>query len=128
MVLVTYCLAVISFCLAFYFTRLSTTCGQLIVIAKQAVTTITNKDLDDAAKEKETQAAAIDTLKNAFSLLMKLVAIFGAAVVPIWLADVAGIAKFSETSAFALRLDVLLITTIVASAIVLLGRKLSGKQ
>ena len=97
-------------------------------LARQAVATIIDKDLDDAAKEKETQAAAIDTLKNAFFLLMKLMVIFGAAAAPIWLADIAGIAELSEISAFALRLDILLITTTVASAIVLLGRKLSKKR
>ena len=126
--MITYCLAVILFCVAFYFTKLLTTCKQIIVIALQAMTTITDVNLDDAAKEKATKAAAINMLKNSFSLVIKFLIIIGVTVLPLWLADVTGMVNFSVTSKFALRLDVLLITTIIAMAIVFLGRKLLNKQ
>ena len=128
MVLITYCLAVLSFCIAFYFTKPLITCSQITVIAKQAVTTITNKNIDDVTKEQATQAAAINILKNSFLLLFKFAGIFGAAVVPVWLADISGIAGSSESREFALRLDVLLITTIGVSAVVFLGIKLFREQ
>lgn len=128
MITIIYCLAVILFCVTFYFTKLLTTCTQIIVIAQQAMTTITDVNLNDAAKEKATQAAAINMLRNSFLLLIKFVIIISVTVLPLWLADMAGMAKFSETSKFALRLDVLLITTIVATAIVFIGRKLLRKQ
>jgi len=128
MVIITYCLAVFAFCIAFYFTRPLATCSQIFVIVNQAVKTIANKNIDDATKEKTTQGAAIDILKNSFSLLFKFSGIFGAAVVPVWLADISEIVEFSEINAFALRLDVLLITTFVASAVVFLGIKLFRKQ
>lgn len=128
MITIIYCLAVILFCVTFYFTKLLTTCTQIIVIAQQAMTTITDVNLNDAAKEKATQAAAINMLRNSFLLLIKFVIIISVTVLPLWLADMAGMAKFSETSEFALRLDVLLITTIVATAIVFIGRKLLRKQ
>lgn len=128
MVFITYCLAVILFCVAFYYTKLLATCGQIIIVAQQAVTTITDKSIDDDAKEKAAKAAAVNIFKSSFLLLFKMVITFGAAILPLFLADVTGLASFSETSEYALRLDVLLITTIVASAIVFLGRKLLSKQ
>ena len=128
MVFITYCLAVVLFCVAFYFTKLLPTCSRIIVMAQQAVTTITDNSLDDDAKEKAAKAAAVRIFRNSFLLLFKIVITLGVAVSPIWLADVTGLASFPETSEFALRLDVLLITTIIVSGIVLLGRKLLSKQ
>jgi hypothetical protein len=127
-VFITYCLAVLLFCLAFYYTRLLATCSQVIVVAQQAVTTITDKNTDDDAKEEAAKAAAVSILKNSFILIFKIVITLGAAVLPLSLANITGLADFSETSEFALRLDVLLITTVIVSAAVFLGRKLLGKK
>ena len=128
MVTITYCLAVILFCMAFYFTKLLATCNRIIITVQQAVTTITDKYIDDNAKEKAAKAAAVNIIKSSFLLLFKIVITFGTAVLPLFLADITGLADFSETSEYALRLDVLLITTIVASVIVFIGRKLLSKQ
>ena len=127
MITITYCLAVIFFCTAFYFTHMLTTCNQIITIAKTSVTTITDKNLDDAIKEKATQAAAVNMLKRSFFLLIKLAIIFCATVLPLWLADLAGLASFSDTSNFSLRIDVLLITTIIVTLIAFFWRKLLSK-
>ena len=128
MVFITYCLAVILFCVAFFFTKLLTTCSQIIILTQQAMSVVIDKNLDDAAKEKSAKDAAVNIFKNSFFLLLKILITFGAAILPLLLADITGMANFSETSEFALRLDVLLITTIVASAIVFIGRKLLSKQ
>lgn len=128
MVFITYCLAVLLFCLAFYYTRLLATCSQVLVVAQQAVTKITDKNTDDEAKEEAAKAAAVSILKNSFILIFKIVITLGAAVLPLSLANITGLANFSETSEFALRLDVLLITTVIVSAAVFLGRKLLGKK
>ena len=114
--------------MAFYLTKPLATCGRIFVMAKRAGATIINENIDDVTKEKTTQAAGIIILKYFFLLLFKFVGIFAAALVPIWLADISEIAGFSETSAFALRFDVLLITTIVASAVVFLRIKLIRKK
>lgn len=128
MVIITYCLAVFLFCLAFYFTKLVTTCSEIIGITQRALATITDNSLDDAEKEKATKVAALTILKNSFLLVFKIVITFGATILPLLLADFTEIASFSETSKFALRIDVLLITTIVASVIVFLWQKLTTKQ
>ena len=124
MVVIIYCLAVLLFCAAFYFTHVVATCKDIIVVAKASVETLSDKSLDDDAKEKATQAAAIKMIKNAFVLLIKIVITLGLTVLPLWLADTAGLASLDETSEFSLRIDVLVITTIVVTAIVFLWRKL----
>ena len=128
MITITYCLAVILFCTAFYFTHIIATCTQIIAVAQTSVVTIIDKNIDDATKEKATQAAAINLLKSSFFLLIKLAVTFGVTVLPLLLADIAGLASFSETSDFSLRFDVLFITTIVVTAIVFLGQKILSKR
>jgi hypothetical protein len=124
MILATYCIAIVFFCITFYLTKLPATCNQIFDISKQAITTITDSELDDFAKESATQIAAISMLKKSFILLVKLSAIFGATILPILLADFVGIANYNDIGEFALRLDVLLITTLVASILFFTGRKL----
>jgi hypothetical protein len=128
MVTTIYCLAVLLFCAAFYSTSPVATCRQLISTAQIAVRTIVDQNLDDAAKEKATQVAAINMLKNSFFLLIKLTITLGVALLPLWLADVAGFADLSSTIEFSLRIDVLIITTIVVTAIVFFGRQFISKQ
>ena len=126
--LITYCLAVILFCAAFYFTKLLTTCTQIIDISHQAIATIADKSRDDDVKEKAAKVAAVSIFRKSFSLSVKIVITLVATVFPLWLADITGMANFSETSEFALRLDVLLVTTIIVSIIVFFGRKLLSRQ
>ena len=128
MVLITYILAVVLFCVAFYLTYILKTVNQIIATSRESVSSITDKNLDDDAKEKLIQAAAIKMLKSSFFLLLKGLVILGVTILPLWLADIAGLADFSETSSYSLRIDVLIITTVVVMAIVFLGRKILGKQ
>lgn len=128
MVLAVYCLAVILFCAAFYFAKLVATCQQVISIAQTATKTIVSKELDDEAKEKATQEAAVSMIKAAFVLAIKLAIVIGLTVLPLWAADYAGLASLNATIEFSLRLDVLLITTVFVAAVVIMGRKLFGSQ
>jgi len=127
-VLAVYCLAVILFCAAFYFTKLVATCQQVIAIAQTAAKTIVSKELDDDTKEKATQEAAVNMIKAAFVLAVKLAIVLGLTVLPLWAADYAGLASLKATIEFSLRLDVLLITTVFVAAVVIMGRKLFGSQ
>jgi hypothetical protein len=128
MVIIVYCQAVLVFCVAFYFTKLVATCNQIIAIAQTAVKTIASKTLDDNAKEKATQEAAVSMLKCTFLLVTKLAVVLGLTVAPILLADSFELAGIEETSEFSLRLDVLLITTAVVTAVVCLWRKISSNR
>jgi hypothetical protein len=126
MIIIVYCLAVLLFCLVFYYIRLVATCNQIIATAKQSVKTLSDKNLDDDAKEKATQAAAINMIKGWFVLVIKIVITFGMTLLPLWAADYAGLASFAESSEFSLRIDVLVITTVVVTVIVFVVRKLRG--
>lgn len=128
MVLAVYCLAVIVFCAAFYFAKLVATCQQIISIAQTATKTIVSKELDDEAKEKATQEAAVSMIKAAVVLTIKLAIVIGLTVLPFWAADYAGLASLNATIEFSLRLDVLLSTTAFVAALVIMGRKIFGSR
>ena len=128
MVIAIYCLAVLLFCAGFYFTHLLATCDQIIAIAKTSVKTLADKSLADDAKEMATQAAALAMLKGGFILVLKIAITFGVTLLPLWLGDITGLSSFAETSKFSLRIDVLVITTIAVTAIVMLWRKLFSQR
>ncbi|MBV1915446.1 MAG: hypothetical protein KUG72_08670 [Pseudomonadales bacterium] len=128
MILIIYCLAVILFCAAFYFTHMLNECKTIIAIGNDSFAMMNNKDLNDDTKEQFIQASAIKMLKSSFMLLIKIVITLGITVLPLLLADITEIADFSETSHYSLRIDVLLITTVVVTLFVFLGRKVFKKQ
>ncbi len=128
MVTITYCLAVILFCTAFYFTHILATCNKIISISRTSVTMISDANIDDDTKEKKIQAAAINMLKSSFILLVKLSIILSVTILPLWVADITGLAGFAETSRYSLRIDVLLVTTVVVTFAALIGRRVFGRQ
>ena len=89
---------------------------------------ISDANIDDDTKEKKIQAAAINMLKSSFILLVKLSIILSVTILPLWVADIAGLADFAETSRYSLRIDVLLITTVVVTFAALIGRRVFGRQ
>lgn len=66
-------------------------------------------------------------LKNFVSLVIRGALTLAAAILPIWIADYYKIATWNETSAFALRWDVLLITTLVLFLLIFLWNRLFNK-
>ena len=120
LVTIIYSLSVILFCAAFYFTKLIITCNKVIEDSQDAIRIVSNKNLDDHAKEKLIQAAAIKMLKASFTLLFKILITLVLATIPLWIADVANVAPLSQTSEYALRIDVLVITTLIITALVFL--------
>jgi len=93
------------------------------VISREAVVVISSPDLDDAAKEKATQLAAVSMLKLNVVLIIKISIILCAAVAPILVADLLGYVTIEQVSSFSLRLDVLLITTVVVLTSIYVGKK-----
>jgi len=67
-------------------------------------------------------------LKNFVSLTVRGALTLAVAVLPIWIADYYKIAPWNETSAFALRWDVLLITTLVLFLLIFLWNRLFSKS
>lgn len=122
-VVAVYVLAVALFCLSFYYTRTVGTCRQVLSIARESTNVLTDDNLDDLAKEKAIKKSAVSMVKQSFVLFFKLFIILGVTILPLWLADVMQLAALSDTSRFALRWDVLVITTTVVLVPVVMLRK-----
>ena len=112
-IVAVYTLAVLLFCLSFYFTRMVDTCRQVLGIARESTGVLSDGNLDDLTKEKAIKKAALNMVKQCFVLFIKIFIILGVTVSPMWLAAFMRLATLNETSQFAMRWDVLVITTIV---------------
>ena len=116
MVLGVYLAGIALFVLAFSFTRLSSSFGQVMAIVQQAIRVITDSQLDDHDKERAARHAALQLLKQATLITLKGAITVICALFPFWLADVLALQPWDEAMAFALRWDVLLITTVLMVA------------
>ncbi len=128
MIVGTYLASVVLFSLAFFFTRISRTISQVLSISRDSFLTITDSGLDDDAKEKAVQRAAIDMLRQFGCLLFKVAAIGLATLMPPFVADAANLASFKDISSFSLRWDVLLVTTIAAIAVSVMWRGFTSRM
>jgi len=117
-----YVLVVLLFCLSFYFTRIVYTCRQVLSIARKSMGVLSDGNLDDLAKEKAIKKAALKMVKQCSVLFIKIFIILGVAVLPMWLADFMKLATLTETSQFAMRWDVLVITTLIVLVPVIVMR------
>lgn len=106
------------FCASFHLLNILTTIKSLLEISRNAIGVISDKDLDDATKEKTTQQLALKMLRQTLSLFLKIIFTFSLTLLPFALADIAGMVKVEQSIQFALRLDVLFISTAFIFAII----------
>ena len=111
--LIVFLLALALFCLAFFFSGIISNCKNLLAISRRAFDTIRNKSLNDRSKEKIVQAASLDMLKQTFALLTKIIFTLGLTITPMLAADALHIVSFEQSSHFALRIDVLVVTSVL---------------
>ena len=116
MVLGVYLAGIVLFILAFSVTRLSNSFGQVMAIIQQAIRVITDSQLDDHEKERAARHAALQLLKQAALITLKGAITVICALFPFWLADALALQPWNEAMTFALRWDVLLITTVLMVA------------
>jgi hypothetical protein len=121
--LAVYCTAVVFFSVAFHYLKVASTAADIIRIAQQSITTISDNSLDDTVKEEMTQRAAWAMLKCFLIITFKGAMVIVATLIPVLLGDIAGISSLKESTAFALRVDVLLPTGIACALFVFLIRK-----
>ncbi|MEM1236486.1 MAG: sulfotransferase [Pseudomonadota bacterium] len=93
----------------------------IVPVARKTVTTafsgisaITDSSLDDDAKEAAVRQAAIALLGAAFSIAVRMALVLALAAVPIFLADLVGIASSDAVMSLMARLDYIVIVSIVA--------------
>lgn len=95
--------------------------------AAKAMAAMRDDTLDELQKEKTVQACAVDMTRQAVALTVKLIVIFVVAGFPVWLAASIGWIDAGVFWAFALRVDVLLITTAAILGPLLAYRHFFGK-
>lgn len=118
-----YIAGIVLFVLAFSMTRLASSFGRVMAIARRATRTISDNQLDDHDKERVARQAAVQLLGQAGMITLKGAITVACALFPFWLADVLALQPWDEAMSFALRWDVLLITSVLMLAGWLLWRR-----
>ncbi len=95
-----------------------------ITTATDAAKILADKNLDDASKESASQKAAIGLLGSVFSIGIRSAVSILAGGIPIYIADVAGLVPAKQTIDFLMRVDVIIISSVIAVVLYLIGRRL----
>ena len=112
------------FTLAFVFTGLPRTIRVVTGTATAAVQKLKDRNLDEEAKERVARESGLALLAQSGLILVKAALTLVFTVLPFWAADRVGIAAWADTTAFALRLDVLAVTTVIMVTGAILWRRL----
>ena len=111
-IVLIYILCVFLFCLTFYLTKLVKTCRMVLSIAHNAVAIMSDVRLNDLDKEKAIQKSALRMTNQWFIILIKFSITCLVAACPLWLSSTLQLASINEIGEFAMRWDVIVITTI----------------
>lgn len=122
-VLMIYVLSVASFCAAFFFSGFMKSGLESVSIMREAMAVVTNKTVSDSDKERMSRDAAARMFRLLIVILLKISICVGAALFPVLVADFVGFLEMDESRKFALRLDVILITSLVLVGVFLGGIK-----
>lgn len=109
-----YILAVLIFSLAFFALKIISTCASVVTLSLNAIETVANHQLPDHEKQKQIQALSLLSLKQFFSLLIKIFLLAVAVSSPFFLFDYLSVVDMNSSVAFASRIDILLATTVMA--------------
>ena len=71
------------------------------------------KALTDGEKERRARHAAVEAFTGTGQLFLRLAVAVGATLLPVWLADASGLVSAGAVGRFALRLDVIIATTVI---------------
>ena len=105
------------FLVVFWITKVVAVARRAITIVRGALQAMRDPQLDEMARERSVQAAAMQLLLTAASLTLRSLVALASALAPIFAADWAGVASQAETFAFMERWDVIL----GATAIITIG-------
>ena len=107
-------LAVIAFGFALWKSGVVGVAQKAVSTALAGLSTMTDQELDDDAKEVAVRRAAFSLFGAAFSLAVRFAIILAAAAVPVLVADWLNIATVETVLALMLRLDYIIIISVVA--------------
>jgi hypothetical protein len=103
------------FLLVFWLAGVVPSAKSAIAVTRDGMQAMRDADLNEAARERAVQAAAIRLVAVSGSLILRNLAALIAAFVPILVADWAGIVPQTAMLAFMGRWDVILIATVVVT-------------
>ncbi|MEL7397511.1 MAG: sulfotransferase [Pseudomonadota bacterium] len=121
-------LAVAGFGFGLWATRLVSAAQKAMQDTMSGVSAMLDSDLDDDAKEVAARRAGLGLIAGAFRIFVSFAVALGAAAVPILGADLLGIAASADVFALMLRLDYIVIVSVVAIVVgeVIRRRRKSG--
>jgi hypothetical protein len=110
--------------IALRYAGLATVIRQATVHARSASRAMNDPGMDDRDKERIVQRAAIGVLGAFVSTLVRAGVVLGLAGIPIGLGELSGVADAGETLAWLMRVDVIVIGSVVVILGTLVARRL----
>lgn len=117
-----FCIAV--FAAALWLSGLLRAGAGALATAHGALAVLRDPAMDDAAREREVQRAALRLFGAGFSILLRGALALCAAALPLWLAEATGLAPMGAVMDFLLRWEVIVLATLVLFAAQLTWRRL----
>ncbi len=109
------------FLLVFWLAGIVSTARRAIATTRNAMLAMRDPALDELARERAVQAAAIRLVVASGSLILRSLLALAAAIIPILAADWAGIVPQTAMLAFMERWDVIVIATVVVTLSYVVG-------
>lgn len=113
MIAATAILSIVAFIWAMGVFGLVRVATDILAVSHNAYRTMQDKKLDDLARERAVQQASFKLMYAFGSMLLRGVLSLLVAVLPIWLASMAGLVRFEEVVDFLSRWDVIIAATVV---------------
>ena len=113
MIVATAAASICTFLVAFWLTGVVPAATGALAIVRDALGAMRDAGLDDSAREKDVQRASFRLIGTFVSILARGAVAIGASLLPIWLANVTGVAASDQVIEFLSRWDVIAIVSIV---------------
>lgn len=118
-------LVVIAFAVLAHYIGLARWTGEVMVHSRQAAAVLQDNSLDDLAKEKAMQVAAIQLFKLLGLLIMGSLTAVSLPIGAIWLADTGGLLSFDDVLAMLVRWEFLLAATVIGCTVFFVLHRIS---
>jgi len=115
--------AVAAFAIVLWLTRIITVARNALTSAMSGLSTMLDSALDDDAKEVAVRRAGFALIGAGFRIFLIIVAALAAAALPIYLADFVGLASRDAVFALMLRIDYIVIVSLVVIVIAEIARR-----
>lgn len=125
-VVLTYMTSVLLFLVTFNALGAARTGRSSLTLAHDALQIMVTPDMGDEHKETIVREAAMRMMKLLSVMLLQLFLSSTVIIAPVWLSDWVGLASLSQTTHFALRPDVVVLTVVVVYFFIVLSRKLQS--